>query len=471
MAAPNPLPHFVRKASPIVVHQNLNADKFSFGFALLCGYVFLLMSRSVEYIDPYGTFRLMLVGAVIAAVMAIVSGGFFRAMATRSGLWLTGATVWMLIGAPFSIWVGGSVNGLVNSWLKCFLVFFIVAGLLNTLPECRKLVLALAWATACIVATTLMFGFDLADAGRLSGGAGTLGNSNDLATQILIGLPFCVHVITDGKRTAVVRIFFAVVSVAALVLGMKTGSRGAMLSIIVLAALIFWKASGAARAAIIAVFVAGVIAAPFILTDDLMNRYLTTFYGDELSQTLTGNQLDTVRSAIDSSVARSQMLQHAMDLSLHHPVFGVGFGQFPVADAARAAAEGQVAYWHQVHNAFVLILVEDGLPALIAFLASFGYAFFVVFRIYNRSQKSGQDKEISRLALCLLASLTAYFVCSNFSPNSYGFQFPLLAGFAAAFEMIVAKVRAARQAELKVPGVPAYSGLLKPPRAAPAWRP
>ena len=459
----------------MIVHQDLTSEKFNFGFAVLAGYVFLLMSRVVELIDPNGNFRLMLIGAAIASVLAIVSGGFFRAMATRSGLWLTGATVWMLIGAPFSIWVGGSVNGLVNTWLKCFIVFFLVAGLLNSLPECRKLGISMAWATACIVLTTAIFGVDSADAGRLSGGAGTLGNSNDLATQILIGLPFCVHVITDKKRTVFVRIFFVLVSAAAIVIGMRTGSRGALLSICVLAVLVFWKSSGAARVAIIAAFVAGIIAIPFVLTDDLKNRYLTIFEGEELAQTLTGDELFNVRSAIESSASRQQLIQHAMELSLHHPVFGVGFGQFPVADAARATADGENAYWHQVHNVFLLILVENGLPALIAYLISFGYAYFLVFRIYNRSRgRNEQDREIARMALCLLASLTAYFVCSNFSPSAYGFQFPLLAGFAAAFDMIVTKYQAAQQVERAAPrvtGSPAYSAILKAPRRAPAWRP
>jgi O-antigen ligase len=414
----------------------------------------------------------MLVSAVGASVLAIVSGGFFRALTTKIGLWLTVATAWMLIGVPFSVWVGGSVTGLANTWLKSYIVFFLMAGLLTSLPQCRKMALSIALATGCIVLITYIFGRDTSDAGRLMGGGGTLGNSNDLATQLLIGLPFCVHVITDRNRSAPVRVFFVFVAAAALVIGMKTGSRGALLSVIVMAALIFWKASGGARIAVIATLVAGVISIPFVLTEDLKTRYLTVLGDNELAQSLAEDQRETASSAMLSTQARQEMIRNALDIFLHHPVFGVGFGQFQVAEAARASAAGEEASWHEVHNIFLVILAEDGLPALICFVLSFGYAYFVVFRIYNRSQRNEKDKEISRMALCLLASLTAYFVCSNFSPNAYGFQFPVLGGFAVAFDMIVTRYWSAQAAEsTAAPALPGLSPIVKPRRNVPAWRP
>jgi len=472
VAALNPSTYVSRAVAPEIVHPDPTQDKFSLAFLVLAGYVFLLLSRSIEFIDNTGSLHLMIVGAVSASVLAIVSGGFFRAMTTKIGLWLTAATAWMLIGTPFSVWVGGSVTGLANTWLKSYIVFFLVAGLVTSLPQCRKLVVSIALATGCIVLMTYVFGRDASDAGRLTGGGGTFGNSNDLATQLLVGLPFCVHVITDRNRSAPVRIFFALVAAAALVVGMKTGSRGALLAVIVVAALIFWKASGGARIAVVAAVLAGLISIPFVLTEDLKTRYLTLFGGNDLAQSLAEDQRVTASSAMLSTEARRELMAHALELSLHHPVFGVGFGQFQVADATRAGTNGEDASWHEVHNAFLMILAEDGAPALIAFLMAFGYAYFAVFRIYNRSHKNENEQEIARMALCLLSSLTVWFVCSNFSPNAYSFQFPVLGGFIAAFDIIVTRQRSARPARsAAAPVIAGFSPVLKPRRIAPAWRP
>jgi O-antigen ligase len=489
---PNPSPKFSVNVGPRIglAHPTGTPsanEKTSLGFIVLAIYTFLLLSRSIEFIDTTGSLHLMVLGAGGALVLAILSGRLFRAMGSKIGLWLTFATVWMLIGAPFSVWVGGSVNGLVNTWLKSYLVFFLVAALLSNLRESRKLVFTISCATACVLLITYVFGVDSGDSGRLTGGGGTFGNSNDLAEQLLLGLPFCLHVVTDKTRSMVIRIAFVFISIATLVTSMKTGSRGALVAIFVLGVIAFWKSRGASRIALIATVIAGIMAVPFILTDELKNRYMTIFKGEELAQTLSGDQLQSVRSAMESTEGRQQLMQHAISLALHHPVFGVGFGQFQVADAQRANTASEDANWHEVHNVYLLMLAENGFPVAIAFLISVGYAYFVVFRIFNSSRRNPEEKEIARLGFCLLASMTVYFVCSNFSPSAYGFQFPILGGFIAAFDMIVTRYRLAQAANNSSPApvwkpglgpVPAGAGSrLTPPevvkarRNAPVWRP
>jgi O-antigen ligase len=180
-------------------------------------------------------------------------------------------------------------------------------------------------------------------------------------------------------------------------------------------------------------------------------------------------------------------MAHAISLSLHHPVFGVGFGQFQVADAQRASTASEDANWHEVHNVYLLMLAENGFPVAIAFLISVGYVYFLTFRIFNSSRRNPAEKEITRLAFCLLASLTVYFVCSNFSPSAYNFQFPILGGFVAAFDFIVTKQRQARSESNNAPApgwrpglgpVPAGAAAILTPatvtkarRNAPVWRP
>lgn len=401
-------------------------------------YLFLMFSRVTEYVEILNKVHVILIVAFLAGVISIVTGGMFRAISTKVGLLLTATTVWILLATPFSNWVGGSVAGIVSTWLKSYITFFIVAGLITSLGQFRKVVFSLASATAMIVIMVRILSFTAAADDRMQLQWGTLGNSNDLATELLLGLPFCLHIVTDRKRGLISRMFFALVSVLVLPAVLKTGSRGALLALFLLAAFLFWKASAANRMKIAAAFVVIAIATPFILTRDLRNRYLTLFMGEKL-ETMVGSEDDlaNVRSANESTEARRQLLVNALSLSLQHPVFGVGFGQFPNADADKAIAEGKEPLWHEVHNVFAVMMVENGVPAVVFMLAAIYLAFKALLRIYNRVRKLPEQTEIARLSLCLLASMTVFFVCNNFATSAYSMQFPLLGGLAAALDTIV----------------------------------
>ena len=111
---------------------------------------------------------------------------------------------------------------------------------------------------------------------------------------------------------------------------------------------------------------------PLLLTPELKARYLTILESgnaDEAAATASECKCK-IRTSVHRE-ARRDLLMHALQLSAQHPLFGVGYNEFPVADSNRAAAEGQDAYWHEVHNIFAVILVENGFPALILFCCSF----------------------------------------------------------------------------------------------------
>jgi O-antigen ligase len=418
--------------------QTARPDVFGSGLGsfVVQGYLFLVFSRLTEYVEILSQIHLILIVAFLAGVIAIASGGLLRAVTTKVGLWLSAATLWMLVAAPFSGWVGGSVRGIADTWLKSYVTFFLVAGIIVSFGQFRKVVFSIAWATVVILVIVQRLSFAAAADDRIMLEWGTFGNSNDLATELLLGLPFCLHVVTDKSRARIFRIFFAVVSAVLLGTVLQTGSRGALLTIVLLGLFLFWKSSAANKVRIVAVFAALAVSAPFILSRDLKQRYLTLFMGNTLEQTASNEEdLANVRSANESTEARRQLLIHALQLSVQHPLVGVGFGQFPNADADRAIASAQEAYWHEVHNIFVLLMVENGVPAVVCFLLSFFFAFKSLLEIHNRSRKDPAQSDIARLSLCLLASLTVYFVCNNFSTAAYSMQFPILGGLAAAFKI------------------------------------
>jgi O-antigen ligase len=432
-----------------------------FGFTILSAYTFLLFSRAVEFIDTTGSLHLMVLIGMPAILLAAMSGKVVPALRTKIGRYLILLSIWMVLGLPFSVWRGGSVTAFTSGWAKSIVIFMLVGALLDNLDQLRSFVFVIAWATAAMIFVVNRHAIQSSDA-RMATGWGTLGNANDLATVLIIGLPFCMHVVTDKRRLIVTRVWFLLVAAAGLLTSLKTGSRGALVAIILLMAFAFVKASPTNRLAIAVVFVGFVGSLPFLLTPELKARYMTILESGNADEAAATARDANVKSALQSTEARRDLLKHALQLSMQHPVFGVGYAEFPVADSNRAAAEGQEAYWHEVHNIFAVILVENGVPALILFCAAFWWAVRIAARNYNAARKDPAQKELARFSLCLLTAPAAYFVCNNFGTDAYGFQFPLLGGIAAALEMIT-RHQAQTPAIAMPPAVAPYRrGIVRP---------
>jgi len=451
------------------------SDGTKLGFRILVGYVFLLQSRVIEFIPGMGSLRVMLLGAILLSLFAIANGGLFKAASTRIGLSLTGETIWMLFGCPFSVWVGGSINAMTNSWLKSYLIFLFVAGLLTTVKQCKSVVSALGFATVVVAIIAMKAGVSNAE-GRIQAEGGSLGNSNDLAAQILLGLPFCIHMVMDKGRNFAIRMVMLAGTAGALYVAMQTGSRAAMLTIVAVGVFAFWKSSKAGKIMLITSMIGLVMAVVFLLPQDLKIRYMTAFMGDSVAESVDSQAaLTKIMAANNSTEERKQLLQNALQLALHNPVFGVGFGQFAVADAARAEESAEKAHWLPVHNSFLVILTEDGVPAFVFFVSALFFGFVTTYKIHSKPGKGEQGKEVKAIAFCIMTALIAFFVCGNFSPSAYGTSFPMIAGFAVGLTESARKKAknlegaAPEMQQIPLTPLPARTRPIKP-RALPSWR-
>jgi O-antigen ligase len=430
------------------------------GFAVISVYTFLLFSRSVEFIDTTGSLHLMILIGLPAILLAVFSGRMLRAMRTRIGVCLALLSAWMIIGLPFSIWRGGSVAAFTSGWPKSVIIFLLVGALLVSLEQLRSFALVIAWATAAMIFIVNRHSVQGDD--RLNVGWGTLGNANDLASVLIIGLPFCLYIVTDSRRNIVLRLWFLLIAIASVLTALKTGSRGALVALVLLGGFAFVKASAANKVVIAAVLVAFLGSLPFLLTPELKARYMTILQTGNADAAAAAAGDAKVKSALQSTEARRDLLKHALQLSVRHPVFGVGYGEFPVADSNRAAAEGQESYWHEVHNIFAVMLVENGVPALILYCCAFYLAVRIAARAYKVSRRDPARKELARFSLCLLIALAAFFICNNFATDAYGFQFPLLGGVAAALDMILRAEAPAGAATVSPSLTPGHVPLRRP---------
>ena len=100
----------------------------------------------------------------------------------------------------------------------------------------------------------------------------------------------------------------------------------------------------------------------------LRQRFFTFQTADSTTAATVG-ELRELKSAAASAQARRQHLIDSINMTLHHPVFGVGAGNFINAQAVLDREAGRRPAWLGTHNTYTQISSECGVPALIIFLA------------------------------------------------------------------------------------------------------
>jgi O-antigen ligase len=106
--------------------------------------------------------------------------------------------------------------------------------------------------------------------------------------------------------------------------------------------------------------------------------------------------------------ARQELLKQSIQVTLQHPIFGVGPGNF------QAITES----WHVTHNTYTELSSETGLPGLALFLA----ILFLTFRSLKAIRKTPahqNDPQVQLFTSALKAGAGAYIVGACFASTSY----------------------------------------------------
>jgi len=429
----------------------LNANPFrTIGFFVLQIYLFFLMSRVVEYVDPQQHYHLAFLAATLAAVAACLGFTVGNAFDTKIGLALAAFSAWAIFELPFSSWRGGSFHTLMNTWLKSYVTYIIVVSLIVSFTQLRKALTCVAFATACIVFLSFKLGMTAEADNRLSFESGMLANSNDLAMQLILGLPFILYLALDSRRKLFVRIFFGGVVPVLLYVVLRTGSRAGLVALVGMAVMLFFRSTGSRRWKMVIVAAVLAVCAPLVLNHDLRERYRTILTG-----TSGAHLSDVASSAAESEMTRRQLIVHAIVLSAKHPVFGVGMDQFAPASATLSTNSGQAAMWHPVHSFLLLVLAETGIPGALFYTAAVVYCLIAVFRI-SRFTRDRKDLAVaSEVSEALLYSYVGFCICMLFSPGAYLYHLPLMAAFVTALERFT---RSQQQSEIVRPAPQLVAG-------------
>jgi O-antigen ligase len=400
-------------------------------FWLSALYTFLLFSRSSEFIDSHGGLHLAIVTGGPCIIALLMTGNLPSMLFSKQGRWLSVMCFWLFAGLAFSTWKGGSIDLFMGSWIKSYIMFFIVGGLIFSLKQMRFMAIVLAFCPVYQIYLALRSGLSSVD-DRLSMSYGTLGNANDLASALLLGLPFLTYVLLDSKTNMFLRITSLPLIVLVFVAVLKTGSRGALVAIAALALLGFVKSSpgNKLKVLVVCLLVTGMFAT--VIPASLRARYMTIFSSSSAPRPADQG----TASAIESGNARRQLLANSVTLTIRHPIFGVGLGQFAPQSFNLLVSQGMGGMWFTAHDIFALVASEAGVPALLFFCGVLASSFRSAWRLSKIPRVTPELETVSNLGFSLVAALLAYFVCGIFNTEAYSYQLPVLASLTVALERV-----------------------------------
>jgi O-antigen ligase len=374
--------------------------------------------------------------ALVGLILSLMSGKLKQKFAPETK-YVIAMFCWYCITIPFAYWRGGAFNVVMTQLAKAVIVAILVALLVRELWQLKRLV----WVQAAAVAamTVISVALHRMPGGRLVGAlGGVFENPNDLAINIALNWPICVafFFLARGMKKALWA--FAVV---VMLVGVElTYSRSGFLAIALAAVLVVWQFAIRERRfqLLLAAFFLGILV---LIT-------MPGHYVARLASIVTGNEVESMDRG--SIKARENLLAACVSTALHHPVFGVGAGNFEVT----------AGDWHVAHNTYAEIAAEAGFPAFVLFIMVL-YRTVRNLKLTRKSLAYEIDPDIHGLAGALWVSVAAYLVSAFFASTEYSFYPYFLVAYTTALYQITTereRVMAAQSPSSLTEGKRRYGG-------------
>lgn len=417
------------------------------GFTIFVLIMFLIFSGVLELMAFLAPVHPIFVLSGLALFAALVSGQFVKVLSSPIGKTITMFTVWFLICIPLSIWRGGSFHVLTEQWYKSFFFFLMTASVVTSVSQSRRIFNTIGHSVGLLAIIALALrGYDRD--GRLGLFNTRYENANDLAWTLLLGLTFLSFIYSRGNR--IQKIIVVILCAPILLALVKTGSRAGFIGAMMLVAFSYLQAPRRVRRKIVAGVPVLLIILLAITPAEIRSRYTTYFTAG-----LGASKLQ--QSAVASADARLGLLKDSIRITIRHPIFGVGPGNFPIAQNELALARGESrGYWRVTHDTFTQVSSEMGIPGLIIYIA-FLYQCFKTLTSIVRTDFPGKDwQDLRSLARSLRASLVILVTVAVFDAYGFDINIPVVAGLACGLGFVAQRKRAAllRTAPTPQPSIP-----------------
>ncbi len=310
---------------------------------------------------------------------------------------------------------------------KVYIAWVLTFLLITTIPRLQRIIFVQAASVGVVCVVALVKGHNIP---RLDGVLGGIyGNPNDLAFAIVLSLPFSLALMVRAK--GMLRkgtwLLSMLIMVTALFL---TASRAGFITLVISGAVCLWHFGVKGKRPQLIVGAVMIVGLVLLIAGGRLKDRFFAISGDV--------QTDVDQKAYGSYEERRFLIMRSLEGIEHYPILGIGVHGFPPYSLK----------WKNVHNSYLQIAVEGGIPVLIFYLMFFGRGFK---NLKQLRKKRNLDAEATLLAGALHSSLIGFVVGAFFAPEAYQF-FPY---FAVAYTSVLfAIVKEREKAEVASVGPP-----------------
>lgn len=354
---------------------------------------------------------------------------------------------------PVAVEPQTSIDTLTDSFFKVVTIFVLMMNLIDTRARLRSFMKLLIFCGVFVAASAVLNYFRGATALNNSGelvriaGYGTFfSNPNELAMAVNLIMPFAVVFGLTSKGFKRI-LFFAVAALLAFAV-VVSFSRGGFLGLVAISGVLMWKAGRGRR--FVTIGAAVLIAAAFVVC-------MPSGYGDRIFTIVNTSQDQT-----NSAQERQELLMRGLDVISHHPIIGVGVGNYGIYSLRKLVA----------HNSYIETAAELGLAGFAAYLV----LIFAPLRSLRRIERetyarrhnwSDRERETYFISVGLQAVIISYAVCSFFQSAQYMWYLYYLVAYTVSLRRICAgEAATGAQTVNQASAQPASDGALWSARSA-----
>lgn len=394
-------------------------------FFFVCLFVVAIYARPEDVFPSVGELHLTFLLGICAAasfLWSLVSGDASLTWSRELQLILF-LTAWFAAGVPFAYWRGGSFQVLTETWLKTVLIFFLLTQTLVTLKRARVVLWAVILSELIVTIYSLAAPSELTwgcvgcEAGRGSGGR-MVGVSNGFLYWNLVGIalgmiiPYMAALFIE-KSSTLRSALLAATAVSMMWMQVLTASRsGTVVAVfsVILTSLVVCRSSPRGNVvrwgAVIALLVT------ICLAPGVFWERIATIVDDSASA-----------NAVEASAAQSKdehvdLLKRSVTLTLEHPLFGLGLGNFSVVNGSETQGPDS---WMGTHNTFTQISSEAGLPALLLYVALLYAVLHNMKQVVRETNDDPQKIELNLMARASIVSLLSFILGAFFAHKAYDY--------------------------------------------------
>lgn len=395
-------------------------------FLFICLFIVAIYARPEDVFPSIGSLHLTFLLGVCAGasfLWALLLGDVSLSWSVELRLILL-LTAWFAVGMPFAYWRGGSFMVFTQVWLKTVLIFFLLTQTLVTLKRIRCVLWSIILSELAVTVYSLVAPSQLTWKACLDCEAGGIGdrmvgisqgflywNALGLAIGMIVPYMAALFIFKPSiLRSTLLAATIASMSWMQVLTASRSGTLVVVFSIILTS---FVVAPGSTRGRIVQMGTALALIATICMAPPVFwQRISTLFDGDSASA-------NTVQaSADDSKQERETLLMRSVTYTIEHPLFGLGLGNFDVANGTELATPDA---WIGSHNTYTQISSEAGIPALLLFLALLGAVLRSMKRVMRETMNEPQDNELNLMARATFVSLLSFMLGAFFAHKGYDY--------------------------------------------------